>query len=450
MPIHLICKLFTIVVLCVGIAAQSTQQTAYHRQVALLALQQLRTSVDEIENDCGKLCAQMQLADLLWGYDERQARQLFVEAFQRAFASKLTASQTSCTTQSRETLGFAILERMARRDVAWAQELVEAVSEPGAPRGAQVPAETNWKTRLRDVLASYQLTAKTGEVAPDAATNHPGQLIRTALFGTTPSETNFSSASNATSDFAPLNLLASSATAESTPMNSQLDTIPAVFRDFQPTRGLPEKISDPQTRQRFEQMIGYFEITAIITAGQFEEALRRAQALVAPLPRIMTLVQIAQAVRQKKGVLRAVEVLSLAEQSLAAEPESREKIQAFIALAAAMTELEVERGFALAQTAITLLNALRQEATAQREENGLESLLERLSAADFARAWGLVMNIHDRELAWFTKLAICRAILTETEEHKGREKQTWNRESSPSSPCQPRVRVPNYAQETAL
>lgn len=407
-------KLFTMFLLCASVGAQSTTPATRHRQTARLAVQQLRAAVDDIAHDCRKMQAQILLAELLWADDQPAARQLFAAAFEQAFTAPPKLTPTSCAAPDREILGMTVLARLARRDAAWAAQLVEAL-----PASTHSQNQPNVKVRLCEVLAALPPAGKTGEAA-FVTTNHSTQ----ASFDATPSETAFSHESNAAGELAPLKLFAPSVETAPAHSGSQFEVVQALFQeDFPQARRLLDNISDPPTRRSLELMLRYREIGVLIAADQYEEALQRVQELAAPLARTTAFVQLAQAVRSKKGALAALALVSLARQSLSAEKDSVEKSQAFIALAAAMAELDVEGSFELAQTAITTLNALDQAAVSSAlphsEESGLEPLLERLFAADFARAWGLVMTINDRELAWFTKLSLCRAILTEPEERKG-------------------------------
>ncbi len=417
-----ICKLCAFCLLGSVVWGQVTEQATRNRQTALLSLQQLRASLNEIEPEDQRIQAQMQLADLLWTHDERQARQLFADAFQQAFAIPPKASAKQDATQGRVALGFALLARLARHDATWAAQLVESLPEATAlSPNLGLP---DLKARLQGALTLQRQAALTKEMMDSPPNNNRIPFLQAELGGQTTIGIDSSFELGAPTELASLSLLSTTSSTAQPSANPQLDAVQSIFNgDFKQARNLAEKINDPEIRRQFEGMIGSSEISAFIAASKYDEALSRVQELAAPLERIAAFVQVANAVRGKKGALRAGEILSLAQQSLSAEKESLAKAQAFIVLAATTAELEVERGFELTQTAITTLNALHKEAVppplALSEESGLEQLLGRLSSADFSRTWGLAMNINDRELAWFTKLMICRAILAETEDRQG-------------------------------
>jgi hypothetical protein len=223
---------------------------------------------------------------------------------------------------------------------------------------------------------------------------------------------------NADGAFTPLQLLGSQAAAANpTPADPQMEAGQALFGgDFQQALTLSEKISDPQMRALYVSLARSGAVSAAISAGDYDEAWRRAQSLPSPSQRAQAFVELAQAVRGQKGAVRAAEILALARQSLETEADSGEKAQALLTLADAMIELETGSSFELAQIAIELFNSVHdRNKTAVSEQEAAEAaltpVLTRLARRDFARTWNLTLSINNRELAWLTKIALCQDVI---------------------------------------
>ena len=426
--IKLLLNLLTICFLCSAVLAQqsSAEQAAAHRQAALNSLEQLRASVSEITNECLRLRAQLQMADLLWARDEAQARQMFEEAFKLAFKSPTESEKETCPAQSRKGLGFEVLKLVARRDPEWAVQLIDALPDSLSTNKLAV----SLATQQRDLKASlYQYlaisvegsTSEQAKRALNSITDKIGEvesatLIRLAL----PGEEALSGQKSvdASTEIAPLNLLGALSDAASPNFAApQINATQALLSgDFDQAMSLIEKIGDPQTRLQFGALARFSAVSAAISAGNFDEAMQHAQAVPGLSERAATFVNLAQAVGNKKGAVRAAEIMRMAKQSLESEQESAEKAQALLTLAEAMIELEPERGFELTQLAIETLNSMdrKQAATsseASLEETNLGQVLTKLLRYDFARAWNLASSINNRGRAWFTNLALCKAAL---------------------------------------
>jgi hypothetical protein len=384
---NLLLVLFSICLFnCVARAqTKPATQTEINRQAALA---QLSDSLPADERGCLNLRARMELADLLWSRDEARARQLFEEAFNAAFGGE-TAKDGQCPAQARQAFGAEALSRIARHDAAWAAQFVDSL-----PEAAQQKAnELDIKARLRQSLNTSSTTAD-GENA---------RLIQASIFG----EVAAKASDQNSADLAPLELLNTPA-ARSAFANPNLEAAQAILNgDFNQASQLGEKIGEAQTRAQFGALVRFGEMNAAISAGDEQEALRCAEMLPDVAGRASAFVTLANAARGKKGALRAMEILLAARQSVEAEKESAEKAQAFITLAEAMIDLDVERGFDLAQTAIAALNAVGDDSS-NSADTALGQVLSRLSQSDFNRAWGLALGINNRETAWFTKLALCR------------------------------------------
>jgi hypothetical protein len=408
----------------------------------LNSLDQLRDSLSDVENECLKIRARIQLGDLLWARDEARARQAFEEAFSLAFNSGSQGSKEGCAAQSRNELGFDVLKSIARRDAEWAAQLIESLPDAqssggrlAALHGARRP---DLKTSLYQRLAT-SLQGSNSEKAKSAVSLvesrignvDSARLIRGAIFGGLADE-NAGVWNPATSagEATPLSLLGAQWGVSGQNFASpQFEMTQALFRgDFNQASSLIEKISDPQTRLQFGSIASFSEVSASISAGNFDEALRLAQSLPEVSQRATAFVTLAQALRGRKGAIKAIEILLVARQSLNAEEESAEKAQAMLTLAEAITELEPDRGFEFAQAAIETFNSTDSKnesapGEAGYEEPELGQVLTRLSRCDFARAWNLALGINNHQRAWFTKLAVCRGSL---DEEPAVEKATQN------------------------
>lgn len=370
-------------------------QAEINRWAALDALAQLGDSLPSDESGCLNLRARMELAELLWSRDEARARQLFDEAFNAAFSNE-TANQKQCPAQTRQALGGEALNRIARRDAAWASQLVDSLPDAARQPGQQKVEATDMKARLRQSL----------NASPEAAESENAKLIQTSIFGQAAATTS----DQTSADFAPLELLDTPA-ARSPFSNPSLEAAQALADgNFSRAKQLSEKIGDAHMRAQYGALIRFGEMDAAISAGDEQEALRHAESLTNVSGRASAFVTLANAARSKKGALRAVELLLAAKQSVEAEKESAEKARALITLAEAMIELDVERGFDLAQAAIAALNAADDDPSS-RADDALGQALRRLSQSDFYRAWSLALSINNPEAAWFTKLALCRGAL---------------------------------------
>lgn len=371
-------------------------QAEINRRAALDALAQLGDSLPSGESGCLNLRARMELAELLWSRDEARARQLFEEAFNAAFSNE-TANQKQCPAQARQALRGEALNRIARRDAVWAAQLVDSLPEAARQPGQQKVEVTDMKARLR----------QSPNASPDAAESENARLIQSSIIGheaATPKQTS--------ADIAPLELLNTPA-ARGPFSNPGLEAAQALADgDFNRAKQLSEKIGDAHMRAQFGMLVRFGEMDAAISAGNEQEAMRHAESLTDVAGRASALVSLANAARSKKGALRAVEILLAAKQLVEAEKESAEKAQALITLAEAMIELDVERGFDLAQAAIAALNAADDDPSG-RADDALGQALSRLSQSDFYRAWSLALGINNPEAAWFTKLALCRGTLGE-------------------------------------
>src|SRR5919205_1602434 len=70
-------------------AGAAPEALTLEQQYALGVLEQLLSSLKEVEDEGLRVRTQAQAADILWGYDEPRARGLFREAFEAAGAAKL-------------------------------------------------------------------------------------------------------------------------------------------------------------------------------------------------------------------------------------------------------------------------------------------------------------------------------------------------------------------------
>ena len=405
--------LFLLGLHCLSALAQQPQasQATVNRQQARRSLAQLRETLPELENECAKIAAQAELAKLRWGQDEAQARELLEAAFKASFKAQPEAEK--CPAQKRIELGLQILEFIAKHDAEWAVQLVEALPT-ASPR--------DLKTNLYLQLAVWLQGAEKAQSAlqtvlnklPDAA---GANLLRETFANANAAPDEGQIEQDLAPDagnFAALNLFNFSATTD-----PQSEAARAwLSGDFQQTLSLSEKISHPQMRLQFDSMARFGAVAAASAEGNYAEALQQAQALSEPSQRATAFINLAQAVRSQKGAVRAAEILSLAQQSIEAEKESRAKARALLALAEAVIELETERGFELAQAALDTLNAAiggDKPATGETdyEEPAFGQVLTRLARYDFARVWQLTLGIKRRELAWFTQLAVCQGMIEE-------------------------------------
>ncbi len=406
-------NLFLICLLCSAAFAQRFQprQSAEVWQEALNSLAQLRDSLSDVENECLKIRARIQLGEMLWTRDEAQARQVFEEAFSLAFNSGLQAGKEGCAAQSRNVLGFVVLKSIARRDAEWAANLVDSLPDE--------PAASNFKDGSKDGAKRQDLkTLLRGSLAaqPQEANEDDSlEQIRAPLFGGAAAETNFNQNSVELASLISLD-------APAMPNNfadQRFEAIHALFSgDFNRAMRLYEKNGDQQMRSQFNALARFREMNATLSPGDEQEATLRAQTLAGLVGRASAFADLANITRKKKGALQAIEILLIARQSLNAEKASAEKAQALLMLAEAITELDPERGFEFAQAAIETFNstdsgAASPQSEAGYEASGLRQSLTRLSRYDFARAWNLALSINNRQTAWFTKLAVCKGSLDE-------------------------------------
>ncbi|MFN0110184.1 MAG: hypothetical protein ACKVZH_15115 [Blastocatellia bacterium] len=389
---------FIVISVCAfcSLALAQADQTEARRQAALDGLRQLQDSLSDIENNCLKVRAQMQLADLMWKHDQERAKELFEGAFNSAF--KPATGSLACPAESRVANGMEILNHIAQRDSDWAKQLVESLPDK-TESGNQ---EANLKNRLRQSLAFRKQTtnAEVNDSSADGKEDFENvRSIHALLTGerlaTVPAHQNVMTAASLTPmDSAALQI------------NSRLDAVQALFSgDLGRAAQLGEMIGNTQ----FAALVRFEELNVADFAGNPEEALTQIQALPSLSGRVQAFINLAKSARDKKGAVKEMEVLLIAQQSIQAEKEGLEKAEALSSLAEAMIELDVERGFELAQTAILALNASEETNRQLDPENlRLAEALAKLSRFDFLRAWDLALIINIRAAAWFTKLQLCR------------------------------------------
>lgn len=405
---NLLVLLFSICSFYCPVSAQTklNTQIELNRQTALDALTQLSDSLPSDESDCINLRARMELADLLWARNETRARQLFEEAFKTAFNGE-TPKQKQCPAQARQVYGVEVLKRIAQRDADWAAQLVDSLPEVSQQSVPPNAAERNVKTRLQQSL----------NLSPITAGNEDTKSTQVSILG----EAAVAPVGQNPADFAPLELLSTPSAREDFPHPNLEVAQTLLSGDFNRAWSLIEKIGDPHTRSLFGAITNFSAVSAAITIGNYDEAMQQAQSLSGPSQRTKAFVTLAQALRGRKGAIKAIEILLIARQSLNAEKESAEKAQAMLTLAEAITEFDPDRGFEFAQAAIETFNLKDNKDASPLGEAGyaepeLAQVLTRLSRYNFARAWNLALSIGNRQMAWFTKLAVCRGLLDEESE----------------------------------
>lgn len=399
--------------LLVSVALAQVDQSKARRQAALDALRQLSGSLQDIDDECLKTDAQVQLADLLWAHDEMQAKHLFEDAFRLAFTFPMALGHGSCSAQSWGVAGMKILQCIAMHDADWAAQLIESLpddlsfsGQKGGIKGQSV------KMRLQQSLAIRQRQVKGEEGRTEVSSTNGSERIRAMLFGRAATET---LANKEASSLIPLNVLNSS-TPQKNSTDSMLGATPTLFSgDFDRAMDLGGKLGGASIRAQLGSLIRFEELNAAISASTVEQALSHIQSLPSLSRRATAFINLANVRRSTKGAVGALEILLLARQSLEADKDGLEKAEALASLAEAMVELDSERSFELMQSAITTLNAAEQEIIQGGQDNlSVGIALGKLAQLDFTRAWTLTVGINHRVLAWYTKFALCRGSLITT------------------------------------
>ena len=224
--------------------AQPAQTARQQRQVAGY-VEQLQATLADVESDCEKNTARVQLAKLLWGQNEPQARQLLEEAFEGSL--KIKAQQDSCAAQSGTALGLEILEFAATRDTTWSLQLIESLPVPQSPGAQAGNADLRLGLYQQLALRLYGATSEKAKEALAAVLNKLPKVESAVAEQVNETEPGFEMDTNG---LAELSLFR--AAAEPT-ANAQAVAAQALQRgDFKQVFNLLEQINDPQARLHFQ------------------------------------------------------------------------------------------------------------------------------------------------------------------------------------------------------
>lgn len=350
-------NLFSICLLCSAAFAQQSQprQSAEIRQEALNSLDQLRDSLSDVENECLKIRARIQLGDLLWAHDEARARQAFEEAFSLAFNSGSQASKERCAAQSRNELGFEVLKSIARRDAEWAANLVDSLPDKPAAEFAS-------------------LTSLNAPAMPNNFADQRFEAIHALFSG------DFNRA---------MRLNEKNGDPQ---MRSQFSAL-ARFREMNAAISSGDEQEAMLHAQTLASLVG--RASAFVNLAN---VVRKKKGALQAMEILLIANQSLNA--EKASAEKAQALLMLAEAITELDPERGFEF----AQAAIETFNSTDGGDASPQS------------EAGYEASGLGQSLTRLSRYDFARAWNLALSINNRQTAWFTKLIVCKGSLDEESE----------------------------------
>jgi hypothetical protein len=131
-----------------------------HNKVLTQPQQRARLMVDELSeaaqafsDDGLKIRIQASIADLLWGYDEAQARRQFADAFEAvdrtAVNTKTNFDSTGAESPSQQVqLRVEVLRLIARRDPVLADKLSSSVSVDLASQARAKPGDQSQQSAL--------------------------------------------------------------------------------------------------------------------------------------------------------------------------------------------------------------------------------------------------------------------------------------------------------------
>jgi hypothetical protein len=382
------------------------KQLALDQQRALALLDQLSEAAQEMENGWRKVRVQAQIANLLWAYDEAQARHQFEEAFQAIAAIKTDDHFSSPYEDRGLQLRREVLGMIIPRDAELARRLVESVPEE-APNQSSGKA-SNEREQLRQEIT--QRLANLNPQPPASLSSSPGametsQEVSSQLSTPLPSEQQSSS---------PV------ASRENRDLQEVWQAVNE--GEFDRALSLLERMRDATMRAELDSLVRTQAAMMALEKADYAAAYRHAQALSDATQRAFLFAHLAQALRGKKDFARAIEVLTEAERLSQRAEGKQEKVHALLVIASTMASLDTMRGFEILQTAIEAMNRggkderTKLAAAFELDRSSLEQSFALLARADFDRAWRLAQTIERKEVSVEAQLAMCLGVLARSSE----------------------------------
>lgn len=397
------------------------------QQRAIALLDQLFPLTRDSKDQARRVRLQINIADVLWKYDEQRARQLFIEAFQSiATTSEQRQSESVAKATSSDGQQFQlyreVISRLASHDAEFARQLIESITPVAEPDKVHGRDGEDNQTRLRWELAQQLAKAKNGVVVEVPVTTVSGDTTQQPA---SMPEVEIDWAGELARQFPPdgQDGNTSSFGQLDSSRGANVETWHALLMGkFDSAMSLAEQAPDPAVRNQIGATARLQAAQDAINRGDFEAARRYASGISKPAQRIVVFIEIAQRLAKKNDLQGAFEALDDATKLTRQATDIADRVSGLLLIAGTVAQIDAPRGFDAMNDAIEAINHSEKLPKSQRQAAPafdaalLDHAFAALTRADFERAWHLTQTIENSETAVTIQLAICQSVLAELSE----------------------------------
>ena len=411
----LICLFATALMALFAFAPQAySQELSLDQQRVIERLRQLDRALEKLADERLRIQMQARLADVLWAYDEVDARRSFETAFHAIEEIKPKRAEHNFSFLSPEQVKLRlrreVLGLILRHDARLARQLVESLPDRSAAAPESAPSgepSENARAVLLSEITQSIWPSSVGE-ASTASSLSPG-VTETSE----PTGQSLIPPPSARPEQTMISLIL-----EGKDEVRQAELWQAMNDDhFDRALSLLKEIADAAVRAELDAIIRLQAVMRALEKADYAAAFQRIQALPTLAQRVFLSAHLSVTLWEKKDYGRALEAITEAQTWGGKIEDERERCEALSQLAGAVARCDPARSFEILETAIEALN--RAERDDRNQESDLiepdAPLLHQsfvlLARSNFDRAWQLAQMIEKQETSAQAQLAACLGAL---------------------------------------